>query len=748
MSNTDAGDGIHHGTPHGNDASSSVDLKDVKYPVTKPCLESKSQEKSRSEAFKAISNSHSSQSVQSVPSQSSLPRVWSSTSISSLNRRNEDIFEITENEAPSTASSLAASLADDLEEAGEQIIHRECSTPDALMHGTIGTETHHFHALHGSKHYSNRSLDTGTAPIGKTCDDPSDDLSDDLSPDPLAIPIAKYVAIPQSQHGHVPILTLPSLPTCTETPFGKPTMDSAKSTPSPDTAPFSVLNHLSDRGGGGTLESMDETPDDDHGNGVIGDDADSVETMESVDSVDKWLTKGNDTLLSDTELNSGLVSMGSGNGMNGINGITNRREQALGDQSVLKAHSQRTKEVHSVENLSSLFLTPFPDPSPLERALSTTSPTNKENIADIQPVDSLDGVDCVHVHGVQSTARISDLSVTTNVSSPSVSMYKEDDAHIAMHDEAHLSKVADSDGELLNETNENDECSSASSQSQHFGLIQSMQSIVSSPRFMDSAVAMYSHLDDTLSNINELRQQQLEQMRTFRRRRKRQRRRKRLNTSGHSAGTTTGPGIVVTLNGDENGDGQSEEKKEDSVDIDVDPVHLNEHLAGIMQTLITSTTEMGSLLRPTHSADGMDGMNSSTDCGHSGNKAHSFSSSTTSMIGGLLGKLSSSIAYISYVSFTALTPILYNMVEAVLLELYATIKDVIECYDPDPKNNILWRIIHKMNEIIEAMQGLMALSDCFYEIQSDSAHESDPDTDHGGGSGGSGCGNGRKLKTL
>jgi len=276
----------------------------------------------------------------------------------------------------------------------------------------------------------------------------------------------------------------------------------------------------------------------------------------------------------------------------------------------------------------------------------------------------------------------------------------------------HESNGNDHDNDTMNE-NENDDCSSDSSQ--HLGLMHSMQSMVSSPHFMEGAIAMYSQLDDTLSNINQLKQQQ---MRTLRRRRKRQQQRRRSQTDG--------TGSVVHLD-DANDDGDAvneEEKKEDP------ELHLNEHLAGIMQTLISSTTEMGSLLRhpPPHVAD-PDGVRSGD----------------SSVIGGLMGKLTSSIAYVSYISVSAITPILYKMVEAVLVELYATLVDVIECYDPDPKNNILWRIIHKMNEIIEAIQGLMALSDCFYEIASDDDHESDPDTDHGGGGGG---GDGSKIKKL
>lgn len=123
-----------------------------------------------------------------------------------------------------------------------------------------------------------------------------------------------------------------------------------------------------------------------------------------------------------------------------------------------------------------------------------------------------------------------------------------------------------------------------------------------------------------------------------------------------------------------------------------------------MKTLLCSTSEMGSFF--------VDNENEST-----------------SLIGSLLDRLSSSIAYFSYISVSTITPFLYNMVEAVLLELYSTIKDVIKYYDPDPKNNVLWRVINKMNEIIEALRGLMALSRCFYEITSDE-EEQQNDNNH------------------
>merc|ERR1719464_1860084 len=142
-----------------------------------------------------------------------------------------------------------------------------------------------------------------------------------------------------------------------------------------------------------------------------------------------------------------------------------------------------------------------------------------------------------------------------------------------------------------------------------------MQSIVSSPQLMDSAVAMYSQLDHTLSNIHQLRDQQLDQMRTFRRRKKQERRRKRLNTDSNMNSPQGSQGSIVHL-ADRGND--EEEKKED--------LHLNAHLEGIMQTLLSSTTEFGSLL---HQKDGPQ------------------KSESTSLTGRLLGKLSSSIEYIT-----------------------------------------------------------------------------------------------------
>jgi len=242
------------------------------------------------------------------------------------------------------------------------------------------------------------------------------------------------------------------------------------------------------------------------------------------------------------------------------------------------------------------------------------------------------------------------------------------------------------------ESNDNspdgDNDGAASASTHHLGIMQSVQSLVQSPRFMDSAIAIYSQLDDSLSNLQQLKEQQLGQMRSLHRRRKQRMRH-------HHGG----------------GEGESKE----------DDLRVNEHLSGVLQTLISSTTEMGSLLRP--------------------HTVHS-EESGQSLIGGLFERLSASIGYISYLSVSALTPFLYKIVEAVLVELYATIRDVIEYYDPDPKNNILWRIIQKMNDVIEAVQGLMALSDCFYEIASEEL-ESEPDADHGGGGGG-----GTKQKTL
>merc|ERR1712129_506341 len=131
-----------------------------------------------------------------------------------------------------------------------------------------------------------------------------------------------------------------------------------------------------------------------------------------------------------------------------------------------------------------------------------------------------------------------------------------------------------------------------------------------------------------------------------------------------------------------------------------------------MKTLLSSTTKMSTFFVPN-----ADTKNEKDD--------------KSTLIGRSLDKLSSSIAYLSYISLSKVTPFIYNMVEAVLLELYATITDVIEYYDPDPKNNILYRLIAKMNEIIEAIHGLMALSDCFYEINDNEHKEDEEDNDDG-----------------
>jgi len=194
-----------------------------------------------------------------------------------------------------------------------------------------------------------------------------------------------------------------------------------------------------------------------------------------------------------------------------------------------------------------------------------------------------------------------------------------------------------------------------------------LQSIVNSPQFMSNAIAMYGELDHALQNINALKEQRLQQQQ---------------QQQPHGGGQ---------------------------------PMSSNEQVIEAMKTLISSTTEMSSFFN----TDTSTSTNANTSMMHGGRRrsheAVTTTSSSTSVVGGLLRRLSSSIAYMSYLSISSITPFVYNMVEAVLVELYATIKDIIEFYDPDPKNNILWRLIHKMSEIIEAIRGLIALSDCFYE---------------------------------
>eukprot|EP01083_Nonionella_stella_P036380 99265_1 len=199
----------------------------------------------------------------------------------------------------------------------------------------------------------------------------------------------------------------------------------------------------------------------------------------------------------------------------------------------------------------------------------------------------------------------------------------------------------------------------------------SLHEIVSNPQFMDNAITMYGHLDNALTDLNRLKSHQLEQMKSIRRRKKRKRRK-----------------IYANISNSDDNDTTQDQEEEGMEEIDV-----NERVVFTMKTLISSTTQMGAFFAS--------------------------SDSKRSTFGVLFDKLSSSIAYMSYISVSTVTPFIYNLVEAVLLELYATIKDIIEYYDPDPKNNVLWRIIDKMNEIIEAIHGLLALSDCFYEICSD-----------------------------
>ena len=193
-------------------------------------------------------------------------------------------------------------------------------------------------------------------------------------------------------------------------------------------------------------------------------------------------------------------------------------------------------------------------------------------------------------------------------------------------------------------------------------------SILQNEEFMDDAITMYGHLDTALSNINHLKMQKVEQLRECK----------------------------ATKSAQPKSNAQS----------------MNDEVVKVMKTLLSSTTKMSTFFVSNDADDKMDG-------------------GSSSLIGRSLDKLSSSIAYMSYISLTKVTPFIYNMVEAVLLELYATIKDIIEYYDPDPKNNILYRLISKMNEIIEAIHGLMALSECFYEINSEQSDEDKDENEDG-----------------
>jgi len=228
-----------------------------------------------------------------------------------------------------------------------------------------------------------------------------------------------------------------------------------------------------------------------------------------------------------------------------------------------------------------------------------------------------------------------------------------------------------------------------------------LHSIINTPKFMNDALAMYGELDHALQNINHLKQRQLQQIKTLQQRR----RRKRSNEEQSNEQCNHQP------LGNEG----------------FESLDVNESVVDVMKTLISSTTEMGSFFASAANQCEVETVGAETDDG--GADANDEESRSTSIIGRALNRLSSSIAYMSYISVSTVTPFIYNMVEAVLVELYSTIKDIIEFYDPDAKNNILWRIIHKMDEIMQAIRGLLALSDCFYEISSDQEDDDAEDAD-------------------
>ena len=62
-----------------------------------------------------------------------------------------------------------------------------------------------------------------------------------------------------------------------------------------------------------------------------------------------------------------------------------------------------------------------------------------------------------------------------------------------------------------------------------------------------------------------------------------------------------------------------------------------------------------------------------------------------------------------------LLSILYDIFEALLIEIWDTLIDIIEYYDSDPKSNIILKIINNMSDIINAIRSLLALSDCYFE---------------------------------
>ena len=222
-----------------------------------------------------------------------------------------------------------------------------------------------------------------------------------------------------------------------------------------------------------------------------------------------------------------------------------------------------------------------------------------------------------------------------------------------------------------------------------------LQSIMQSPKFVNNAISMYSRLDDTLTNINNLTAQQLKQ--------RKRRKRKRSNTNNNDDNEKH----------ENNENNKNHHNLHNDKHLELEQIDVNEHVVDVMKTLISSTTEISSFFSSSSSTTPSRSRNNGAMSPIRSSSIESSSSSSpstsTSFIGRALDKLSSSIAYMSYISVSTITPYIYSMVEAVLIELYATIKDIIEYYDSDPKNNILWRIINKMNEIIEAIRGLLAL---------------------------------------
>ena len=255
-----------------------------------------------------------------------------------------------------------------------------------------------------------------------------------------------------------------------------------------------------------------------------------------------------------------------------------------------------------------------------------------------------------------------------------------------------------------------------------------LRKMMQSQEFMSSAYTMFDTLDHTLNNINSKRQQ-LESLKN-----KQRRKRKRFNKKIKHNQKNDNKKYSNNAQNNDNDNDNDDNLDYDSSEHDIEEIDVNEHVVGVMKTLLSSTTEMGSFFASSNTSSHRgSGCNSPTKGGGGGGGSMMMKTkggpASHSMIGRLLDKLSSSIAYMSYISVSTITPFIYNMVEAVLIELYATIKDIIEYYDPDPKNNILWRIINKMTEIIEAIRGLLALSDCFYEISDHDDDDLDDDDD-------------------